>query len=168
MDFKAEENILREKLIKKRHKPIKKSKLSRKSVNLGLGINPEIKEVESSENEDNESDGEAQTPNMEGAMSPQKGNTRKGSDKSDRKADKQAARNKKMHELKQTWKAAHVMSNILLLLLKEVDYEKLQQYGSLINMLYLALSTDISQRFRYKEKAKVRVSRCICVINLKY
>ena len=158
MDFKAEEKILREKFRKKKHKSTKKGKLSRKSAGLGLGMNPEIKEVESSENSDG-SDAEGHGAKDENKATPQKPHSRKSADRSDKKSDKQAARNKKMQELKQSWKASHVLANILLLLLKEVEYEKLQQYGSLLNIMYLALSTDISQRFRQKEKAKVNYNQ---------
>ena len=155
MDFKAEEKILREKFRKKKHKTLKKGKLANKGAGLGLGLNPEIKEVESSENSENESDNEPQGLREDKLASPHRSSLQRSMDKSDKKTDKHAARNKKKQELKLTWKSAHVMSNILLILLKEVDYEKLQQYGSLINMLYMALSTDISHRFRYKEKAKL-------------
>ena len=161
IDFKAEEKILREKIRKRKRKSSnKKGKLSRKGVGLGLGMNPEIKEVESSEDSDNESD-EPNSNKDENRLTPQKTNSRTSNDRSDKKSDKQGLRNKKMQELKQMWKSAHIMSNMLFLLLKEVNYEKLQQYGSLVNILYVALSTDISQKFRYKEKAKVYPHDCI-------
>jgi len=166
MDFRAEEKLLKEKIIKKKNKMLKRGKLANKRAGLGLGLNPEIKEVESSENSENESDNEQQGIRDERMMaSPHKGSLRQSMDKSDKKTDKQAARNKKKQELKLTWKSVHVMSNILFLLLKEVDYEKLQQYGSLINMLYMALSTDISHKFRYKEKAKVNYKNLCFVLN---
>lgn len=157
MDFKAEEKIFRDKLHKKKSKTIKKSKLNRKSIGLGLGMTPEIKEVESSENSDNDSEGDSKGGRNEHFTSPTRGNDKKSAERSDRKSDLQGGRSKKTQELKQTWKAGHVMSNILLLLLKEIDYERLQQYSSLVNILYTALSTDISQKFRQKERAKVNI-----------
>ena len=151
IDFKAEEKILREKIQKKQYKPTKSTKYSRKKMGLSLGMNPEIKEVESSENSDNESYAEQNENPDEIKMTPQKQSVRISAEKS----DKRLARNKRKQELKLVWRAGHIMANILFLLLKDLDYDRLQQYTSLVNMLYITLSTDISQRFRYKERSKV-------------
>ena len=129
--------------------------MPRKSAGLGLGLNPEIKEVESSENSNNESDGEALENKDENNLTPQKLNAWRSPEKSERRSDKHGSTSRKMQELKQNWKAGHVLANVLFLLLRDLDYERLQQYGSLVNMIYITLSTEMSQRFRYKERAKV-------------
>lgn len=46
------------------------------------------------------------------------------------------------------------MANILYLVLKDMKLETLQEHGSLVNLLYISISTEISRKSRSKDRLK--------------